>query len=205
MKLILSGSEISYAISTGNCQFYLFNFVFCSAKVYRVKFSKESNSIDKRKTSWKKDEIVTEYEIHILPLLIVYRSKTYRDRIKIKPQEVYNSLEKEIPKTSMPSIEDTKKLLDKLKEEGYTPAITITISSTFSGTYEMLNAISKEYKEMKIKVIDLKSLSMGLEFIVYEVAKAVKNGRSFEDACMIAEKVKGKMRIFLYPKDSQIP
>ncbi|MGC9140048.1 MAG: DegV family protein [Athalassotoga sp.] len=148
---------------------------------------------------------MTEYEIHILPLLIVYRNKTYRDRIEIKPQEVYNSLEKEIPKTSMPSIEDTKKLLDKLKEEGYTPAITITISSTFSGTYEMLNAISKEYKEMKIKVIDLKSLSMGLEFIVYEVAKAVKNGRSFEDACMIAEKVKGKMRIFLYPKDSQIP
>ncbi len=142
------------------------------------------------------DEIVVKYGIHILPLLIVYRNKTYRDRIEIKPEEVYDSLEKEIPTTSMPLIDDAKKLFDRLKAERYTHVIAITISSTFSGTFGMLNAVAKEYKEMNVKIVDSKSLSMGLGFIVYEVAKAVKDGKSFEDACRIAENVKDKIKIF---------
>ncbi|BBJ28716.1 DegV family protein [Athalassotoga saccharophila] len=141
------------------------------------------------------DEIATKYGIHILPLIIAYRNKTYRDRIEIKPQEVYDSLEKEIPKTSMPLMDDAKKLFDKLKMEGYTHVIAITISSALSGTYGMLNTVSKEY-DMNVKVIDSKSLSMGLGFIVYEVAKAIKDGKSFEDACRIAKNVKDKIRVF---------
>ncbi|MCL4408194.1 MAG: DegV family protein, partial [Thermotogae bacterium] len=138
--------------------------------------------------------------IKILPLLIVYKNKTYRDEIEIKSQNVYDLLEKEIPKTSMPLIGDVKDLFDKLKHEKYTHVLVITISSSFSGTYGMLNTISKEYKEMTVKVVDSKNLSIGLGFTVYEAARAVKTGKSFEDVCMVTEKVKNSTKLFFIIK-----
>jgi DegV family protein with EDD domain len=146
------------------------------------------------------EEIISEYGIKILPLLIVYKNKTYRDEIEIKSQNVYDLLEKEIPKTSMPLIGDVKDLFDKLKHEKYTHVLVITISSSFSGTYGMLNTISKEYKEMTVKVVDSKNLSIGLGFTVYEAARAVKTGKSFEDVCMVTEKVKNSTKLFFIIK-----
>ena len=142
------------------------------------------------------EDIISEYNINVLPLLVVYTNKTYRDRIDIKPQEVYDSLETEIPKTSMPYINDARILFNRLKTKKYTHVIVISISSGLSGTYGMLNMVCKEYEEMKIKLIDSKSLSMGLGFIVYEVAKAVKEGKSFEEACLLAEKIKERVELF---------
>ncbi len=66
------------------------------------------------------EDIISEYNINVLPLLVVYTNKTYRDRIDIKPQEVYDSLETEIPKTSMPYINDARILFNRLKTEKYT-------------------------------------------------------------------------------------
>jgi DegV family protein with EDD domain len=109
---------------------------------------------------------------------------------------VYDLLETEIPKTSLPSIGEVKALLDGIKDEGYTHAIVISISSGLSGTYGMLNMVCKEYKAMKIKLIDSKSLSMGLGFIVYEVAKAVKKGKTFEESCLVAEQMKKRVKLF---------
>ncbi len=146
------------------------------------------------------EEIISEYGIKILPLLIVYKDKTYRDKTEIKSKDVYESFEKEIPKTSMPLIGDVKNLFDTLKNEKYTHILVITISSSFSGTYGMLNMFSKEYEVMKIKIIDSKNLSIGLGFTVYEAAKAVKDGKSFEDVCLLAEKVKNNVKLFFIIK-----
>lgn len=146
------------------------------------------------------DEIIAQYDINILPLLVVYKDKTYKDRIEIKPQEVYDSLEKEIPKTSLPSIGDVRSIFDRFKSEKYTHVIVITVSSGLSGTYGMLNMVCKEYTDMKIKLIDSKSLSMGLGFVVYETAKAIKNGKSFDEACETAEYVKNKNELFFVIK-----
>jgi DegV family protein with EDD domain len=146
------------------------------------------------------DEIIAEYGINILPLLVVYKNKAYKDRIEIKPQQVYDLLETEIPKTSLPSIGDVKAIFDRFKKENYTHVLVITVSSGLSGTYGMLNMICKEYTDMKIKLIDSKSLSMGLGFTVYEAAKAVKNGKNFDETCSIAEKVRNKNQLFFVIK-----
>ncbi len=143
------------------------------------------------------EDTVSEYGINVLPLLVTYADKTYRDRTEIKPQEVYESLETEIPKTSMPSPNDAKALFDRLKAEKYTHAIVITISSGLSGTYGMLNMVCKEYgDDMEIKLIDSRSLSMGLGFVVYEVSKAVREGKNFEEARSVAEKIKDRVSLF---------
>lgn len=79
-----------------------------------------------------------ENNINLLPLRIIYSNGDYRDRLDISPQEVYDNLEKEVPKTSLPSAQETEETLNKLEEEGYTHVICISISSGLSGSFNAI-------------------------------------------------------------------
>ena len=50
-------------------------------------------------------ETLKEKNIHLLPLRIAYSHKEYRDKIDISADEIYDNLEKEVPKTSLPSMQ----------------------------------------------------------------------------------------------------
>jgi fatty acid-binding protein DegV len=50
---------------------------------------------------------IDRYNIRILPLRIIYKDREYIDRVDITPEEVYSRMPKEIPSTSLPSMEDT--------------------------------------------------------------------------------------------------
>ena len=40
--------------------------------------------------------LVEEYDIHVLPLRIIYKDREYRDHVEITPEDVYNRLEIEV-------------------------------------------------------------------------------------------------------------
>ena len=47
-------------------------------------------------------ELLDKYHIYILPLMINYKDASYRDRVDITPEQVYERFQEEIPKTSLP-------------------------------------------------------------------------------------------------------
>ena len=116
-------------------------------------------------------EQMEEYNIEMLPLRVIYREKEYRDRLDITPQQIYDNLEKEVPKSSLPLPGDVIRLLDRLKEEGYTDVVISLISSGLSGTYNMVRQVAESYSGLNIEVVDSKSLSFGLGFLSIEAAK----------------------------------
>lgn len=108
---------------------------------------------------------IKENNIEIVPLRVIYQEREYRDGVDITPEKIYSRLDEEIPKTSMPSPGDFLEKFQKLKEDGYTHCIVITISSGLSGTYGMVKQISKEISGMVIDIIDSKCLSLPLGFL----------------------------------------
>ena len=50
-------------------------------------------------------ELIDQYEIHMLPIHILYKDKDYRDRVDISHSEVYKIMRKKenLPTTSTPS------------------------------------------------------------------------------------------------------
>lgn len=132
------------------------------------------------------ENIIKQYNIKLLPLRIIYKDREYRDRIEIKPHEVYDNIEKEVPKTSLPVPEDIIGAFDDLVEEGYTDAVVITLSSNLSGTFNLVELLAKDYKKLNIKVCDSKTLGMFLGFIVKEAA-ALAHTQSIE---VLMEKIK---------------
>ena len=122
-----------------------------------------------------------ENNINLLPLRIIYSNGDYRDKIDISPQEVYDNLEREVPKTSLPSAQETEEILNKLEEEGYTHVICISISSGLSGSFNALRLALEDHPKLTSFVYDSKILAYPQGEIVLEVAKLIREGKSYEE------------------------
>lgn len=126
-------------------------------------------------------ETLKEKNIHLLPLRITYSHKEYRDKIDISADEIYDNLEKEVPKTSLPSAENMEEILVSLENEGYTHVITITISSGLSGTFNSIRLALEDHPQLTSYVFDTKILAMPEGLVALEVANLINDGKTFEE------------------------
>ncbi|ACL20840.1 degV family protein [Desulfitobacterium hafniense DCB-2] len=133
-------------------------------------------------------ELIEEYGIEVVPLHIIYRDREYRDRVDISPQEVYDSLEQEVPKTSLPSPAEIQAVFNRLREQKVTHILSLHLSSGLSGTYQAVSLIAQEFKDMIIEVVDTKTLSMGLGMTVIEAARESRRTVDFEHVVASAKK-----------------
>ncbi|MDI9567482.1 MAG: DegV family protein, partial [Bacillota bacterium] len=91
-------------------------------------------------------EVIERYNIHVLPLKVVYADRQYDDRVDITPEEVCATLDEEAPKTSVPTPYEAQQMLARLQEEGFTHVLAVHISSGLSGTAEMVRMVSQDFK-----------------------------------------------------------
>lgn len=141
------------------------------------------------------DDIVEKYGIKLLPMQVVYSHRAFKDRVDIDVEYVYDNLEDEIPRSSLPLISDITYALEQLKNEGITHIIVITLSSNLSGTYNAVRKAIDEYKDIFcMEIIDSKLISMAMGFAVIEAAKVVKETCDFEKAVKRANYVLERSR-----------
>lgn len=126
-------------------------------------------------------EVIKEKNIKLLPLRISYSHGEYKDKIDISADEIYGNLEKEVPKTSLPSAEDLEKILIDLENEGYTHVIAVTISSGLSGTFNSIRLALEDHPNLTSYVFDTKILAMPEGIVALEVANLIEEGKSFEE------------------------
>lgn len=60
---------------------------------------------------------VIENNIKVVPFKIIFSDREYIDGIDITPKTLYEYLPKEIPKTSLPGVEDFTDALEQVKNE----------------------------------------------------------------------------------------
>ncbi|AGK98728.1 DegV family protein [Clostridium pasteurianum] len=141
-------------------------------------------------------EIINKYNIQALPFRIIYKDREYRDKIEITSEEVYRGLKKEVPTSSMPSLQDMEDTYSKLEGEGYTHVIGITLSSGLSGIYNGLTLVSKNHPNIKSCICDSKSISLGEGALVEECAKLLEGGRSFEQVVKAIPSIQNRIHLF---------
>jgi DegV family protein with EDD domain len=142
------------------------------------------------------EETLSRYQVQVLPYRIIYKDREYTDKVDITPQEIYNNMKVEIPKSSLPSMEDMEKLYRKLQEENYTHVIAIVISSGISGTYNAIKLVSDQFPEIKTYLFDTKSTSVIEGIIIKKCGELIKAGKSFEDITKEIPDMKRKLHFF---------
>ncbi|AYD40326.1 DegV family protein [Clostridium fermenticellae] len=147
-------------------------------------------------TSDLNEEIIKKFNIKVLPLRIIYKNHEYIDRVNITPDYVYDNLDKEIPHTSLPSINDIEKLFNDLEAQGYTHVIAVCISSGLSGTYNALKLVSQNYANMKITVFDSKALTLGAGAIIIKCGELIEQGKNYDEILEYLPKIRNSISIY---------
>lgn len=125
-------------------------------------------------------DVMERYGIYMIPLQIIYKQRTYTDKVDITPEEVYRRLEEEVPSTSLPEGAQIQIVLEKIKEDGYEKLLIVTISSGLSGTYNVLRLIGQEEEDLEVYVLDTKSIGIGAGLQAIRAAELIDSGLNFE-------------------------
>ena len=87
------------------------------------------------------------YGVEILPIQLQMGNDFFWDGVNLSTEEFYSRLKdsSQFPKTSLPSLEETQKLVDLYTGQG-DEVLIITISSGISGTYQTMKMLFNDYE-----------------------------------------------------------
>lgn len=141
-------------------------------------------------------ELITRYDVTVVPLNVNLGEDAYEDGVTITPDEIYkwSDAHNATPKTSAVSLVKMEELFGAAKEAG-DEIICFTISDDMSSTGQVMRlaAQSVGYEE-KIHVINSANLSTGHGLMVIEAAEMAKAGNSVPEILAHLEAVRPKVR-----------
>lgn len=141
-------------------------------------------------------EIIQRFAIKVLPAKIIYPGEEYADGVDIMPDEVYRRMPDEIPTTAMPSLHEISETFEQIRHEGFTHVLALHISSGLSGTVEAVKMVARDFENLKIDVMDTKTLSMGTGWIVLDAARNIANGLCFERVVESLQSIQPKVEVY---------
>lgn len=141
---------------------------------------------------------VEEYNIAVVPLLVIWGDDQFKDDVDITSTEFFQRLPeaKVMPSTSQPSPADFKEVYSRLIDEGK-EILSIHISSKLSGTIDSATQAKAEFPNAKIEIVDTLSAAMGEGFPLLLAAKAAQAGKSLEECAEVARHASQHTRVYL--------
>jgi len=136
------------------------------------------------------DEQLQRYDIRTISLRVNTSHGEYRDRQEIDASRVYELLKTELPKTSLPLPEDVSACYRRLRDEGCTRILHLSISSALSGTYNMVRILAEDFEGLTIDVVDSLTLSCGLGLLVLTAGDLLEKGCAVEDVIANIERLR---------------
>lgn len=135
-------------------------------------------------------ETLNQYHITLFPIRIIYKEREFLDKIEITSEEMYANLQKEIPSTSLPDLAYCEKQVAKLKAEGFTDFIIITVSSNLSGTLNALKILGEHHTDVNFHFFDSLTLGYPQGVIAIEAGKLAMAGENVESILTKLEDVR---------------
>jgi len=136
--------------------------------------------------------------INIVPLTILLNGVSYQEGIDITNEEFYERIDdsSDIPKTSQPAVGKFVDAYNRLKEQGITEVLSVHISSGISGTVNAAKAAAELVKDIKIHIIDSKTLSRPIGNFVMHAAKLRESGFGIEQVKAQMEEMADKVKVY---------
>lgn len=134
-------------------------------------------------------EIVAELGITVVPLIISFEGREYRDGVDLTAAQFYDRLKTspDMPRTSVPPPSAFLQAYEKLAGETG-EILVITLTSGLSGTYEVARQSRTALrKRVRIEVLDSRTATMAEGFVVLKAAQAARAGASLSQVMRVAQ------------------
>lgn len=148
-------------------------------------------------------ELITKYEIEIVPQVLIYEGKNYRDGVDITPAQFYKLLSqaKELPTTSAPSpleyLEVFKKVAKKARN-----ILVVTPSVKFTHTFDSAKTAAEMAKDklrnVAVEVLDSETAAGAQGFVVLAAAKAAALGENLARVIRAAQSLMPKVHLVAF-------
>jgi DegV family protein with EDD domain len=148
-------------------------------------------------TAYIPQPLIDQYQITVVPLVLIWEDETYRDGVDIKPQAFYQRLIKSasLPSTSQPPVSSFTEPFGRFIDQGQ-DVIAILISSQISGTVDTAKQAKLELGKGDIEIVDSETSGMAMGLHVLEVAKAAAQGAGLSECISIAHQAKEQTDVF---------
>ena len=126
-------------------------------------------------------ETLQREDLYVLDIPVNIDGEEYVEGINLTAEEFYQKMAQasELPKTSQPSIAKLDEILTSLKEQGYTHALGLFLSSGISGFYQNIQYMIEEYEGLTIAFPDTLITSAPLGIMVESVFNWRDQGDDF--------------------------
>nr|MBN1228562.1 DegV family protein [Anaerolineae bacterium] len=142
-------------------------------------------------------EFVGQYNLYVIPQVLIWGTEEYRDNVTITPAEFYTRLATDpvTPTSSQPVARDFVDLYHKVKEEGAEELVVIVLSNQLSGT--LISARQAvEMVDFPVHVVDSLGVSIGLGFQVLAAARARDAGANIQGILAAAQQVRESSHLY---------
>lgn len=142
-------------------------------------------------------------DISIVPLTIRFGDDEFVDREELSTAEFWTRCVNSdtLPETAAPAPGQFEQVYRSAAANGATSVIVISLSSALSATMQSAQlaartVINDPGIDLDVRVIDSRSLTMGLGTIVLACARAARDGASADDVEALAHDLVGRTRVF---------
>jgi DegV family protein with EDD domain len=132
----------------------------------------------------------------MVPLIVNWDGKTYRDKIDLTTAEFYRRLRttRALPKTGAPSLAAFEgEFRDQLKQ--HDGVICINLAAKLSGTYDVARRAAESVDPQRISVVDSGSVSICIGWLAEIAATLAKEGVPQPDIVEHLNEARGRLRI----------
>ena len=135
------------------------------------------------------DNLISEMNIKIVPLKIRFGDTEFVDRVELTTDQFWEKCQAsdELPSTAAPSPGAFVEEFQNAANEGATGVVAIILSGELSATIEAAQQAAQLVKdEIEVRVIDSRTVTLGLGSVVMGAASAANSGANIEEVAAIA-------------------
>ena len=152
-------------------------------------------------TAYIPKELREKWNIHMIPLNVIFGNEAYREEIDLTASVFYDEVKtKALPTTSQPPIGQFVELFEQLSKD-YDAVISIHLSSGISGTYQGAVTASTMVKGIKVYPFDSEISCMVQGFYALEAAEKAARGEDAEAIMNRLEELKKTARAYFMVDD----
>ncbi|MDE3206892.1 MAG: DegV family protein [Acidobacteriota bacterium] len=145
------------------------------------------------------DQTLTELHIGLVPLRIRFGDEELIDRDELSTKQFWARCADSpvLPATAAPSPGQFQAAFEAMADEGADGVVCVNLSSKMSATIESARQAARALEgRFPVRVVDSRSVTLGLGLVVTEAAGAAAGGASIDEVEAVAERAAGRMKLY---------
>ncbi len=153
-------------------------------------------------TAYIPEDLLKEKNIYVAPLSVTFGNESYRELYDITTEEFYRKVreEKELPKTSQPSVGDFTTKYEEIAKD-HDAVISIHLSSGISGTYQAAVSAGSMIEGLDVYPFDSEISCLAQGYYVLRAAEMAAEGATPDEILKELQAMKQEMRAYFMVDD----